>query len=112
MSLCSENSNVKCEKARVGVVFDVFAVDEMLQMVERRVRTVLELEHAHLKHVDLLGRMTLIEYLRPQFRLHLQLHVLEVALARYLLVHVGFGHVVARSRPVILVNHIGQFLSI
>jgi hypothetical protein len=35
----------------------------VLQVVERRVRAVLELENRHLEHVDLLGRIVAVENL-------------------------------------------------
>ena len=42
------------DKARVGVVFDVVAADEVLEVVERLVRAVGHLDHAHLHYVHLL----------------------------------------------------------
>ena len=41
------------DKARVGVVLDVVALDEVLQVEQRRPFAVLELQHVHLEDVHL-----------------------------------------------------------
>ena len=48
-------------EARIGIVLDVFALDEVLQMVQWRVGSILELEYGHLEHVDFFGRVVTIK---------------------------------------------------
>lgn len=97
-------------KARVRVVLDVLAFDVVLEVKERRTRSVDELEYGELEHVDLFGRVMAIVDLRPQFRVHLQLHVVEVALAWDAFVFVAFRYVVARVRPTLCVKHVRELL--
>ncbi len=63
-------------------------------MVEGRPGPVHELQYGHLHDVDLLGRIVAIEELGPELRVHLELHVVEVALAGHAGVLVALGHVV------------------
>ena len=96
---------------RTYVVFDVFAFDVVLEVVERRAGSVLELEHGHLEHVDLLGRIVAVVDLGPELGVHLQLDVVEVALTAHTRrVHVALGHVVARAHPVVAVHRVAQLL--
>lgn len=97
-------------KTRVRVVLDVLAFDVVLEVKERRTRSVDELEYGELEHVDLFGRVMAIVDLRPQFRVHLQLHVVEVALAWDAFVFVAFRYVVARVRPTLCVKHVRELL--
>ena len=85
---------VAVDEARVGVVLGVLTVDEVLEVEDRRVGAVLELENGHLEHVDLLGRVVTVEDLGPEFCVHLEFGLFKVTLARYGRIKVAFGHVV------------------
>lgn len=51
--LWSESNVIVLNKARVGVVFDVLALDVVFQMKERFTRSVSHLQHTHLHDVHL-----------------------------------------------------------
>ena len=100
---------VLVDEAGVRVVLDVLALDVVLEVEERRARSMHKLQYGHLKHVDLLGRIVAIVQLGPELGVHLQLDVVEVALAWHLFVSIALGHIVARVHPRVGVRELGQF---
>ena len=97
-------------EARVGVVLDVVAVNEVLHVKEGLVGALVHLHDRHLEDVHLLGRVVPVELLRPKLGVHLKADVVEVGLALHVVVHVPLGHVVvAVAVPVSIVAEVTQF---
>jgi hypothetical protein len=70
-SLRRLSAELSVDESRVGVVLDVIAVDEVLDVKERAVFALVELVDAHHEDVDLLGRVVTVELLAPQLGIHL-----------------------------------------
>ena len=65
-------TDLAVDEARVGVVLDVVAVDEVLDVKERPLVAFVELVDAHHEDVDLLRRVVAVELLAPQLGIHLR----------------------------------------
>ncbi len=65
------------DKSRVWVVFDVISLDEVLQMVQRGSRTILELQNAHLKDINLQREFQQPGYQRSRLPFRAQIRVLN-----------------------------------
>ena len=62
------------DETRVRVVLDVVAVDEVLDVKERLVLTLVELVDGHHENVDLLWWIVSVEFFAPQLCVHLSKH--------------------------------------
>ena len=85
----------------------------MFQVIKRRIRSVFELEDAHLDHVDLFGWVKTVVDRCPEFVVHLDLNIVEVIFCIIFLVfdQVMFGYVVGGVFPVLVRCEIRQFFS-
>jgi len=71
-SLWCLSAELVVNEPRVGVVLDVVAIDEVLDVKERLVLTIVELVDGHHENVDLLWRIVSVEFFAPQLCVHLR----------------------------------------
>jgi len=65
------------DEAGIGVVLDVVAVDEVLDVKEGPVVALVELVDAHHEDVNLLRRVVPVKLLAPEFGIHLKVQLIH-----------------------------------
>ncbi len=71
-SLWRLSAELAVDEARVRVVFDVVAVDEVLDVEERLALALVELVYGHHEDVDFLWRIVSVKFFAPQLGVHLK----------------------------------------
>lgn len=100
-------------EATVRVVLDVLAIDEVLQMVQWLVWSILELKDGYLEHVNLLGRIVAVVDFSVELGVHLQLGIVKIVFACDVLAfHVAFSYVVGRVLPRFQVTSVRQLFTL